>query len=244
MATTIKDALVARVGALMGGSWDTPTGDYATSIYEAMTFVAKAASTWDNEKWWWNLVLESFPTVASTASYDLRTACSDASLLSVRKMTYDDESDIDPMSDRDYWWWYRHQRPTEATAIPTHYLLTGAAPTVYLRPVPNAIYTIYVECSAEHAAITAAVADTVLIIPPAFHYDFYVQSTIWLLRTAVENVGGLESCPPFMAGIRRMRNSRPEAVDHENERDYDDFPNIDEEIRLPVANGTIPSWMG
>ena len=210
---------VAEVLALVGHvmDWDVTDAASAASvrIFQAVTAAGQAASLWRKQKWWWLRATATFPTVAATASYTLRTVNINAmaSLWSVEGVWYGDDWRITPID----WDHYRQNLLINAdTGLPTRYVVMGEPPTIYLYPTPTAVETIYVDYLKRHSKITgdaSGSSDAALIVPPEFHLPVYVDSAAWLLKHDTIDPMALEQFPAFVGAMQRMAEADPGTYD-------------------------------
>ncbi len=210
--------------------WDSTDAATLVKVFQAVTACGMAAATWSGSDWWWLKDTGSFPTVADTASYALRTVNSNdmSDLWAVERAYYDDDWPLRAINWRDYQEWYRLIRPTAGTTKPLGYAVKGEAPSLYMQPIPDAAYTIYVDYVKRHSEVTSASASNLLIVPAEYQEGIYVQGAVWTLRHDITEGLSLKDCPSFMEAIGRMYASRPERYDHES---LDDAPG---------AHGTLP----
>jgi len=187
---------------------DTTIGSGPTAkIDQAITAAGLAAATWNGMDWWWLHSTGSFPTVANTASYALRTVNTNdmATLWRVDKVYYDDDHEIVQLPYLEYQEWYRLDRPTASTQPPEECGITGEPPYIWLRPVPDDAYTVYVDYTRRHSKITlAGSTDAALIVPAEYQMDIYVAGAEWLLRHERFGPETLMQCPGFRHGIEQM----------------------------------------
>jgi len=226
---TGADVLTAVCNLL---DWDSDNVTQKAKAVAAISAAGKAACTWTKRDWSWLKGKSSFPTVADTASYDLWTVA-DAAMLSmggIEQLHRGDDARIVPLDWREYQQWYDLERPTAATGEPIYYGLnnTASAATVWLRPIPDAVYTVYVDYRKRHALITGASGDE-LLVPSDYQYDIYVQSAVWLLRQDTMDAP-IDDCRAFTSAMRRMMESDPGKSDKD--------PSMDYPIGNAVANGT------
>lgn len=213
--------LLTRISYSMG--WNNAhTSAQAARAYQSITAVGRAAATWQGEKWWWATSVGEFDSVENTASYNLRTVNSSdmSDLLAVEQAFYDDDHQLLPMTWLAYQQWNRLSRPNTSTTKPQRYAQSGTGPSIYLVPVPDDAYTIYISYRRRHPKIDSTSFDSDLIIPAEVHDAIYVDGALWLLRTDVANRAGLDKCPGFVEGIDRLYASRPQAYDLNQEDRY------------------------
>lgn len=193
-----------------------------TNIEQAITACALAASTWEGMDWWWLHTTGTFDTVASTANYTLRTVNSNdmEDLLAVNRVYYDDDWSLRPLSKREYQHWYRIVRPNASTTKPLGYWVTGKSPTMWLYPVPDDAYTMYVDYTRQHSKITdgaSGSSDAALIVPPEYQEGIYVDGPVFLLKNGLSSQASLRQCPGFMEAIDRMFESQLMLYDEDPE---------------------------
>lgn len=221
---------VTRIAALM--DWgDTPTAAQTAKARAAMTHAGMTACKWKGRDWSWLQGTGSFSTVASTASYNLQTEVGEA-LEGVARVHYDDERRITPISWKMYREWYDLVRPDGDNGAPEYYSMTDDA-TLYLQPVPDAVYTINVLYTKRHVEIDSD-ADT-LLVPAAWRYPVYVLAPVWILRQDSPS-GALSDCPAFVEAMRSMRDNEPMVRDREAVWDYPDF--------MPLPSGSLSLTTG
>ena len=223
----------SAVGVGLGYS-ATDIGDSTilAKIDQAITAAALACATWDGTDWWWLHSSGSFPTVADTPSYVLRTVntANMPALWAVDRIYYDDERELSQISWLQYQNWYRLLRPSANTASPLEWAVTGEPPTLYLSPTPDDAYTIYVDYTLRHSKITKAGSSTAaLIVPAEYQWGIYVGGAEWLIRHETFEPMSLHDCPQFMEAIGRMKASNP--IMRGANRDLDKFSD---------SVGTIP----
>lgn len=227
VAYTAPVMLVSEVEAAVAAATGlkVATTTELTLIDEAITSAGLAASRWDGKDWWWLRGTGSFPTVADQVSYVLRTVNSNdmASLWAVQAVYYDDDWPLGVLAWDVYQQWYRLNRPTANTTKPLQYAVTGEAPSMYLRPIPDAAYTLYVDYTKRHSKITSTGSlDTALIVPGEFHMGVYVAGAIWLLQHNTSDPLRLRDCPLFAEAMGQMTGADPATLD--SERELDKFP--------------------
>ena len=199
--------LAARVAATTGLSATTD----ATIIYQALTDAGEACATLPGEDWWWLHTNSSFSTVEDTAYYGLRTVNTTAmaALSNVERVYYDDDWELPELDWKVYQEWYRLVRPTGSTAQPLAYALTGEAPVMWLQPIPDAVYTIYVDYKRRHGKLTSSSAAGDIIIPGDYHAGIYVAGAAWILRHSIGDIADVLQCPQFKSAVDRMRANAP-----------------------------------
>ena len=137
----------------------------------------------------------------------------------IRRIFYDDERTITPIM------WPRFRRhlrllETATNSQPLEYAISGDAPLLYLWPVPDDAYDIFLDMVCRHSKITkAGSTNAALIIPAEFHWALYVQGAEWLLNHANMASASLAECPAFAEGIRRMADADPTQYDDNNPAD-------------------------
>jgi len=188
---------------------DVTDSDQLARIDEAITAVGQAACLWEGRKWWWMYGTSSFPTVADTASYALRTVNGGAmaALWSVERVYIGTDWPISPMS----WSQYRDSIVlNEASSKPSRCVIIGDPPTMYLWETPDDEYTIYVDYIKRHPKIENGDSDSGLLIPDIFHLQLYVDGAVWYLRNGVGDPLGFRNCPAFVDAMRNMAEAEPE----------------------------------
>ncbi len=220
---------IAEVEALLAAATGlaVATGAELTKMDQAITAAGQAASTWDGAKWWWLDGTASFATVADSSSYNLRVVDEDgaevgdkvmADAWTVKRIYYDANWPLNQMPWEKYRQWLILGKPNESTSKPLSYAITGEAPVLHLRPVPDAAYTLYIDYIKRHSKITSADSlDTALIIPSEFQHGIYVNGATWLLRHETLDPGSLRKCDGFMEAISRMHTAHPEGYDPSND---------------------------
>lgn len=201
-------------------------------IDQAISMAGLACATWEGSDWWWLHSTGSFATVASTASYALRTVNTNnmPALWSVDRAYYDDDWALEPVSWGEYQRWYRLERPSADTSKPLKYAITGEAPYMYVWPIPDAAYTINIDYPKRHSKITNADSDdAALIVPAEFQWGIYVLGAEWLIRHETFDPASLRDCPGFVEAINRMKASDPTQRTFDKEMD-----------RFPDTRGAIP----
>jgi len=202
-----------RLAILWAGVADyaTCSADQATRIDDAITAVGMAVETWDGTDWWWLRDTGSFPTVDGTVSYALRTVNTNdmANLWAVQRVYYDDDWALKSLVWSDYQDWYRLIRPNAAEQKPLGYTVTGEPPYLWLYPLPDTEYTLYVDYTKRHSKISAGAPTGGLIVPAEFQHGIYIDGAAWWLRHELEDAASLRDCPRFMEAINRMRAARP-----------------------------------
>ena len=203
-----------RLAILWAGVADyaTCSADQASRIDDAMTAVGMAVETWDGTDWWWLRDTGSFPTVDTVASYALRTVNTNdmANLWAVQQVCYEDDWPLTPMTWAQYDEWYRLIRPNASTGKPLGYAVTGEPPYLWLYPIPDDAYTLYVRYTKRHSKISAGAPTGGLIVPAEFQHGIYIEGSLWWLRHELEDAASLRDCPRFMEAINGMRAGRPD----------------------------------
>ncbi len=166
---------------------------------------------------------------ASVYQYALRTinSAAMASLRTVERVYYEDDWHLEPMSYRDFKEWDRLDRPTAGATKPNWYMLTGTTPILWLKDMPNAVWTIYVDYIQRHSEIASGL-DAELIVPEAFQDGVYRDGGLWWLRHETESMASWEDCPGFVEAMNRMQAAGRDSYDRK-------AVNL-----FPDAKGTLP----
>lgn len=198
----------SSIASILG--WDSPSAAQLTIIDQAVTSAGQSACSWLGRSWWFLSSTNSFATVASTASYNLRTVntAAMADLYAVEGLWLDSATQrLMLITPEQYNQWNQY---TPQSGRPTHYAIMGDPPTAYLYPTPSAIYTVNVAYQRRHSKITnAGSTDAALIIPAEFHYGVYVDGAVWLIKNSTTNPMALSQSPYWVETMRNMANSDP-----------------------------------
>ncbi len=181
-------------------------------IDAAITAAGQAASLWEGRDWWWLCGSSTFPTVASTGTYDLRTVNSSAmaDLVTVESAWLADDYALTRGTLDDYTEWITVM--DTGTGQPTHYALYGDM-TMAMWPKPDAAYTVTVNYRKRHGKITnAGSTDAALIVPAEWHWPVYVQGGIWLIKHQNVDPMSLEQCPSFVSAMKSMAAMEPDPL--------------------------------
>ncbi|MBS3821708.1 MAG: hypothetical protein KGY81_08100 [Phycisphaerae bacterium] len=198
------ETLVANATGL-----DTGTTAELTRIDQAITLAGQFACTCEGRSWWFLWADGTFDTVASTASYDLRTVNSnDMEDILVPVRVWRSTTPLTPMSFLAYRDLTRSQS-TVPTGAPDSYAIDGDL-TMYLYETPDDAYTMYVDYYKRHSKVTnTGSTDAALIIPAEFQFGIYVSGAEWLLRHENIDPSSLLQCEPFLRTIERMDAAQP-----------------------------------
>lgn len=191
------------------------TSTYATSSVSqkvnvdlSLTAAGRAASLWDGRGFWWSRDSGTFPTIASTSQYDLRTVnSSDMDDLYVPYAVYwGDEYRLTKMTKQEYDTWVT-LFATTGTGNATRYTIFGAA-QIGFKPIPDSVETITVK----YFKVQGKIANTAsnLIVPPEYHFPIFCHGALHLLRNETTTTAALHDCPPYMEAITEMKSNDPE----------------------------------
>lgn len=214
--------LLTKIEKARGITASGSTAAQTTEAEQALTAAGHTAATIDGADWWWLHGSGSFSLVASTATYALRSVSSAAmaDLRAVERAYFDDDWPLRQIPYRAGLDYTRLIVPTGSNADPTAYSVYGEPPTMALYPTPDDTTTLYVDYLKVHPEVVTGGAASLLIVPAPYQEDIYFKGAMWLLREDVGASPGLEDCPGFMSGIRRMHASAPDGYDG---RSYNSF---------------------
>jgi len=225
---------------------DTSVDADKDKMSRAVTMIGQAVCTWEGAPWWFQHAEASFATVADQAEYNLRLVDADGTetgtkvapdLWALTAVYYDDDWRLTQIAKERY---EKLQTidTTTSSSKPTHYAIWGEPPVIGFWPTPSSAYTMNLKYIKRHSKIwlydpdgsEAVSADSDLIIPAEYQWDFYILSAGWLIQHERADIASLRQCPPFMAAIQRMAASAPTK--------YDQWT---EDGQFPDAKGTYPT---
>lgn len=208
----------SAVAAILG--WSTSDATSLARIDTAITLAGQEAATWRGAGWWWSKGSNTFSTVASTASYNLRTVNTAAmqDLYAPTSVYAGTHWKLQQLSKDRYDQLLRHEA-TSATGEPTAYALAGNL-DMYLWLTPGAVYTIHVNYIKRHSKITSAGStDGALIVPEEFRRGVYVDGAVAMIKADQLDQSFLANDAAFQNVMRRMVAAAPEGYDAENYAD-------------------------
>jgi hypothetical protein len=208
---TAPGLLIADVEAAVAAALTFSVSDATqlAMIDQAITVAGQAAAMF--KPWWWLKATATFPTVASTKGYALRTVNTNAmtDLFAVEGIWH---NAIVSRLVQIPMWKYNELNDTDTastTGQPGYYAI-GADMTAYLWPTPDAVYTMNVSYIKRHSKITnAGSTDGALIVPAEFHWGVYVIGATWLLKNNSIDPMALSQSPHWVETIRQMESADP-----------------------------------
>ena len=193
----------SQIAQVMG--WSTSTTAELAAIDRAITVVGQSVCTWEGRNWWFLRSSGTFSTAASDDQYDLRTEVG----ADVLAPTHVWRSTV-LLEKTDYDTFIATHRTYTGEGTPYLWAMSGAS-NLNLHPTPSAVETITVDYIKRHSQITnAGSVDSDLIIPGEFHYTFYVDGSLWLLRQETLAPESLRASSGFMEGILNLQASAPD----------------------------------
>lgn len=172
---------LAQMATLVANQTGLDATNDATLIYQAMTEAANTAATWQRRGWWWSLAYNTFDTVATTKSYNLRTVNTNAMQALYAPLSLidtDNDVTLTIVSKQQYDAW---NATLTDTGSPLYYAMAGAL-TAYLWPTPSDAYTIGVSYIQRHSKISATSGASDLLVPGEFMYGVYVGGAVSLIK--------------------------------------------------------------
>lgn len=201
--TEIQDRVAQVTNKSTGNSTD------LAEINEAITVAGQTAATWHGRIPWFAISTGTFDTVASTASYALRTVNSNdmTDLYAPVMMMIEDDWQLRQIPFADY---EASLRIFDDDSEPYSYALAGDL-TAYLYPTPDAVYTIYVTYVQRHSKIGGTYASPTgdLLIPAEFHRSIYVDGAATLLKADSVDPSVLANDTRFSSAMNRIYAADP-----------------------------------